>query len=486
MKRILATTAIALATALVATPASAATLPQGESFYGFSWFGELFEIDPTTGGSTSIFTIDDAAESSASDYNPVDGLIYVLAPYDGPCDLVVIDPNTETSTTIELTLDAGNNGRCRAMAIADDGTIYASLDDENIYTIDGATGEATLIGAVGEVSNITGMSYNSETGALYALADQDGVYAINTDTGAGNEVGLNDFDMNGFADFDSNGILWFSMWDQIYSVSDLGSFAAVEEGTIDMGLGDGNDGTESSFFAPSGLGLDSSNLADTGFGSGALAAVALLSTVAGVGLVRARLKRHTELLVETARRTLQDMRRAMTVAHQGADSVEVWPSLSTIAELFSEVESKGLVIAFNETGARFPISASAELAVYRILTESLNNTLEHAGPGTEVIISMTWSDHGLNLSVADDGERALARRAAAAGEEMPEGVTIESDQSALVSTTMGRGLSEMKARAESFDGVVMTQRVPGVGFTLTASFPMLRYATDPKTGTDSV
>lgn len=200
---------------------------------------------------------------------------------------------------------------------------------------------------------------------------------------------------------------------------------------------------------------------------------------------KAALKRHTELLVETARRTLQDMRRAMTVAHQGADSVEVWPSLATIAELFSEVESKGLVIAFNETGARFPISASAELAVYRILTESLNNTLEHAGPGTEVIISMTWSDHGVNLSVADDGERSLARRAAAAGEEMPEGVTIESDQAALVSTTMGRGLSEMKARAESFDGVVMTQRVPGVGFTLTASFPMLRYATDPKTGTDA-
>ncbi|MEN9740474.1 MAG: hypothetical protein RLZ72_740 [Actinomycetota bacterium] len=200
---------------------------------------------------------------------------------------------------------------------------------------------------------------------------------------------------------------------------------------------------------------------------------------------KAALKRHTELLVDNARRALQDMRRAMTVAHQGADSVEVWPSLATIAELFAEVESKGLVIDFNETGARFPISASAELAVYRILTESLNNTLEHAGPGTEVIISMTWSEHGLNLSVADDGERSLARRAAAAGDPMPEGVTIESDQAALVSTTMGRGLSEMKARAESFDGVVMTQRVPGVGFTLTASFPMLRFATDPKTGTDS-
>ena len=198
----------------------------------------------------------------------------------------------------------------------------------------------------------------------------------------------------------------------------------------------------------------------------------------------AALKRHTKLLVDTARLSLHDMRRAMTVAHDGADSVEVWPSLETIAELFADIEKKGLVIAFNESGARFPVSASAELAIYRILTEALNNSLAHGGPGCEVIISMTWSEHGVNLSVADDGERALARRAAASGEPAPEGVSIESDQAALVSTTLGRGLSEMKARAESFDGVVMTQRVPGVGFTLTASFPMLRYATDPKTGTD--
>ncbi len=195
---------------------------------------------------------------------------------------------------------------------------------------------------------------------------------------------------------------------------------------------------------------------------------------------KAALKRHTELLVKSARQALTDMRRAMTIAQQGADMVEVWPTLSTIATLFSEIEERGLVIDFTERGKRFEISASAELTVYRILTESLQNTLTHAGPGTEVDITIEWSEHGITITVADDGERSVARRAAAAGEPLPEGVTIESDQAALVSTTMGRGLTEMRARAEAFDGVVMTQRVPGIGFTLTASFPMLRYATDPK------
>ncbi len=195
---------------------------------------------------------------------------------------------------------------------------------------------------------------------------------------------------------------------------------------------------------------------------------------------KAALKRHTELLVKSARQALTDMRRAMTIAQQGADMVEVWPTLSTIATLFSEIEERGLVIDFTERGKRFEISASAELTVYRILTESLQNTLTHAGPGTEVDITIEWSEHGITITVADDGERSVARRAAAAGEPLPEGVTIESDQAALVSTTMGRGLTEMRARAEAFDGVVMTQRVPGIGFTLTASFPMIRYATDPK------
>jgi len=195
---------------------------------------------------------------------------------------------------------------------------------------------------------------------------------------------------------------------------------------------------------------------------------------------KAALKRHTELLVKSARQALADMRRAMTIAQQGADLVEVWPTLSTIATLFAEIEERGLVIDFTERGKRFDISASAELTVYRILTESLDNTLTHAGPGTEVDITIEWSEHGVTITVADDGERSAARRAAAAGEPLPEGVTIESDQAALVSTTMGRGLTEMRARAEAFDGVVMTQRIPGIGFTLTASFPMIRYATDPK------
>jgi len=195
---------------------------------------------------------------------------------------------------------------------------------------------------------------------------------------------------------------------------------------------------------------------------------------------RPALQRHSRLLSEGAKNALDDMRRAMDLAGQGFESVEDWPTLDSITHLFAEAEEQGLIVNLEEAGDRFALSPSAELALFRIITEAIDNARIHGGIGTEVDVLMTWGPHGLSIAINDDGERAATRRALKAGDEVPEGVTIESDQDALIEQNTGRGLLEMKSRAEAFDGIVHTQRVPGVGFTITASFPMLRYATDPK------
>lgn len=195
---------------------------------------------------------------------------------------------------------------------------------------------------------------------------------------------------------------------------------------------------------------------------------------------RPALQRHSRLLAETAKTALDDMRRAMDLAGQGYDSVDDWPTLNSITHLFAEAEEQGLIVNLEEAGDRFAMSQSAELALFRIITEAIDNARIHGGVGTEVDVLMTWGPHGLSIAINDDGERAATRRAIAAGEPIPEGVTIESDQEALIEKSTGRGLLEMKSRAAAFDGIIHTQRVPGVGFTITASFPMLRYATDPK------
>ena len=195
---------------------------------------------------------------------------------------------------------------------------------------------------------------------------------------------------------------------------------------------------------------------------------------------RPALKRHSTLLSETAKTALDDMRRAMDLAGQGYESVKDWPTLDSITHLFAEVEELGLIVNLEEIGDRFALSQSAELALFRIITEAIDNARVHGGAGTEVDVVMTWGPHGLSITINDDGERAATRRALKAGDEAPGGVTIESDQEALIEKNTGRGLLEMRSRAEAFDGIVHSQRVPGVGFTITASFPMLRYATDPK------
>jgi len=192
------------------------------------------------------------------------------------------------------------------------------------------------------------------------------------------------------------------------------------------------------------------------------------------------LKRHSRLLVDTARQALNDMRRAMDIAQQGYSTFDEWPALDSLTELFSEAEDNGLIVNFEESGQRFALSQSAELAVFRIVTEAIANSHKHGGAGTHVDVMFTWGPHGLSISINDDGERAAHRRAEKSGETPPEPVTIESDQDALIEVTTGRGLLEMTSRAFAFDGVVHTQRVPGVGFNVSASFPMLRYATDPK------
>lgn len=53
--------------------------------------------------------------------------------------------------------------------------------------------------------------------------------------------------------------------------------------------------------------------------------------------------------------------------------------------------------------------------------------------------------------------------------------TIEDDTAALVEILSGRGMKEMQTRIEAFGGVFSVHRVPGVGFSVSAAFPTLKF-----------
>lgn len=174
-------------------------------------------------------------------------------------------------------------------------------------------------------------------------------------------------------------------------------------------------------------------------------------------------------IADQARTALNDMRRVVNVARDGVADVDNMPSLSSVSDLFEAMNESGIIVKFEESGTAFPVAPSAELAVFRILQEALNNSRTHGGPGTTVKVTMSWSAQGLQLRIDDDGTRAQRRFQADAA------YTIADDQAALVEVLSGRGMREMKTRTEAFGGVFSAHRVPGVGFSVSAAFPTLRF-----------
>lgn len=180
---------------------------------------------------------------------------------------------------------------------------------------------------------------------------------------------------------------------------------------------------------------------------------------------------------DTARKTLADLRRILTVVREGEADATPQPRLRSASDLFKVMRDAGLAIEFEEAGAPFPLPKGAELAVYRILQESLSNALKYGGEGTQVRVSFTWRDESLQVLVDDDGVRARARRDGLDPNELSRehGYSIDEDLGALTEVVTGPGIAEMRERTALFGGVFNAYSVPGVGFSVSAVFPALRY-----------
>jgi len=181
-------------------------------------------------------------------------------------------------------------------------------------------------------------------------------------------------------------------------------------------------------------------------------------------------------IAESARTTLGDLRRVMGLAREGEASASPQPRLKSTRELFAVMRESGLEVEFDESGESFDLNQGAELAIYRILQEALANALSYGGPSTEARVSFTWGSEGLHVKVDDDGIRASARREGLdPNDASAVGYTIDDDLKALTDEPTGRGISEMRSRAELYGGILTASTVPGVGFSLSVVFPALRF-----------
>jgi signal transduction histidine kinase len=182
-------------------------------------------------------------------------------------------------------------------------------------------------------------------------------------------------------------------------------------------------------------------------------------------------------LVDDGRVTLADLRRVLTIASEGASAPAPQPGLTSAQALYSVMRDAGLAVDVTESGTRFPLKPGAELAIYRVLQSALGNALQHGGAGTQARVTFTWTQDGLQLLIDDDGIRAAARRdtSSAADFAARTAYTIDDDLRALSENVTGAGISEMRQRVQLFGGIFNAGTVPGVGFSVSAVFPALRF-----------
>ncbi len=150
-------------------------------------------------------------------------------------------------------------------------------------------------------------------------------------------------------------------------------------------------------------------------------------------------------------RALTEMRRLLGMLRT-ADPAAIapQPGLETLDALVEQMNSAGLPVTVAIEGDARPLPVGIDLNAYRIVQESLTNTLKHGGPNVSARIAVTFADSSLSLEVTDDG------RGAAAG----------------VGGNGGQGLLGMHERVALLDGTLNAGPRPGGGYRVVARIPI--------------
>src|SRR5699024_9295833 len=104
------------------------------------------------------------------------------------------------------------------------------------------------------------------------------------------------------------------------------------------------------------------------------------------------------------RSALADMRRLLGVLRDDDEQqIRPQPTLADIPSLVSTVDATSLPTTLATTGPPANLSAGAELAIYRIIQESLTNTMKHGGPGASARVLIGYGPGGVDVKIDDDG-----------------------------------------------------------------------------------
>jgi signal transduction histidine kinase len=146
-------------------------------------------------------------------------------------------------------------------------------------------------------------------------------------------------------------------------------------------------------------------------------------------------------------RAMTDLKSLVGVLREGSEPPRDAPAddLDGVERLAGQVRAAGLEVSVNEFGERAGVPAPVATAVYRVVQESLTNTVRHAG-ASRVAVTLRYAPDNVLVDVQDNGRGADA-------------------------VTDGHGIAGMRERVAALGGALTAG--PGKsGFTVRATIPI--------------
>ena len=179
--------------------------------------------------------------------------------------------------------------------------------------------------------------------------------------------------------------------------------------------------------------------------------------------------RSLERVSASAKAAHTELRRLYDMLNREQAIKAAPPRINDLESLAVTYRELGFNAAVRHEGKRFSLNEGAELVIFKIAFDALENVKQHCPIGTDVTIDFSWVADGMQLLVKDNGIEVSNRDAA-----FFEGYNSDEDYRALVEPISGVNVTAMRERAALYEGSVEVTRVPGVGFTVSAIFPNIR------------
>jgi signal transduction histidine kinase len=176
----------------------------------------------------------------------------------------------------------------------------------------------------------------------------------------------------------------------------------------------------------------------------------------------AQARRSVEIIGDTARLALAELRRLLGVLRGPSERLETAPSasLGELGGVLDQVRGAGLAVDFEVVGTPGPLAPGVDLTAYRIVQEALTNTIRHAH-ADRAAVTLSYEPGYVTVRVADTGPR---REAPNGNGDAPAG------PGPLV-TGSGLGLAGIAERVASCGGNLTVGPTPAGGFAVTARLP---------------